>query len=287
MFGYVRANKSQLRVCEYEAYKGVYCSLCRTQGRLYGPLTRFMLSYDIAFLAMLHLSVQGGCGGFEDKSCVFNPLKKCKYCKAGEQALSYAASVAMLLSYYKLRDNIDDSRRLRRLGCKLLHPYYNRKRKKAARLYPEAAKIAEEYYENQRRIEQTPGAGLDAAAEPTAKALQGYFALCAGAGESRPLARMGYCIGKWIYLLDAGADLEKDIRSGAFNPLKAGLQGQDIQSYLQRTLVPNLNVCVTECAAAFELADCKDFRPIIENVIYLGLKQTQTTILSKNKEKTE
>ncbi len=281
MFGYVRAHKAQLRVCEYEAYKGVYCSLCRTQGRLYGPLTRFMLSYDIAFLAMLHLSVQGGCGGFADKHCVFNPLKKCKYCKGGSQALEYAASVAMLLSYYKLRDSIDDSRGLKRAVFKLLHPYYNRKRKKAAGLYPKAAEIALEYYEGQRQTEQTPDAGLDAAAEPTAKALQSYFALCAGGGESRPLARMGYCIGKWVYLLDAGADLEKDIKSGAFNPLKAGLQGQDIQGYLQKVLVPNLNVCITECAAAFELADCHDFRPILENVIYLGLKQTQNTVLNK------
>lgn len=283
MFGYVRAFQPQLRVCEYQAYKGVYCSLCRAQGRLFGPLSRFSLSYDIAFLAMLHLSVQGGCGGFTEKHCVFNPLKKCKYCKQGDEALSYAASVAMLLSYYKLRDNIDDSRGIKKLGCGLLHPYFNRKRKKAARLYPEAAKIAQAYYQSQRQVEALPTPGLDAAAEPTAKALEALFALCAGEKEARPLARMGYCIGKWIYLLDAGADFEKDQKTGAFNPLKAGYSGGDIPVYLQECLLPNLNVCITECASAFELAECKDFRPIIENVIYLGLKHTQATILCKEK----
>ncbi len=285
MFGYVRANKGQLRVCEYEAYKGIYCSLCRTQGKLYGPLTRFMLSYDIAFLAMVHLYVQGGCGGFPQKHCVFNPLKKCHYCQGGTEALSYAASVAMLLSYYKLKDGIDDSRGVKKWGLQILHPYYNRKRKKAAKLYPQAAEIAKQYYGAQRQAEALPCAGLDVAAEPTAKALEGLFALCAGGGEQRALARMGYCIGKWIYLLDAGADLVKDIKTGNFNPLKKGLGQQDPQAYLQAALVPNLNVCITEAAAAFELTEGKDFKPIIENVLYLGLKQTQSTILSKEKQK--
>ena len=32
MFGYVKPCSAQLRVCEYETYKAVYCGLCKQLG---------------------------------------------------------------------------------------------------------------------------------------------------------------------------------------------------------------------------------------------------------------
>ena len=46
MFGYVKTCTPQLRLCEWEAYRGIYCGLCRTLGRRFGPLARLTLSYD-------------------------------------------------------------------------------------------------------------------------------------------------------------------------------------------------------------------------------------------------
>ena len=49
MFGYLQIDKAELKVREYEAYKAVYCGLCRQLGRDYSFLTRLALSYDCTF----------------------------------------------------------------------------------------------------------------------------------------------------------------------------------------------------------------------------------------------
>ena len=46
MFGYVRPFKGEMLVKEYDAYKGVYCQLCRALGKYYGFPMRLTLSYD-------------------------------------------------------------------------------------------------------------------------------------------------------------------------------------------------------------------------------------------------
>ena len=75
MFGYIRIAKPELKVKEYEMYKAVYCSLCRVLGKNYGIWSRFTLSYDFTFLALLNMSLTDVCDLTERKRCVCNPLK--------------------------------------------------------------------------------------------------------------------------------------------------------------------------------------------------------------------
>ena len=79
MFGYIRIGKPELKVKEYDMYKAVYCSLCRELGKEYGFFTRFTLSYDFTFLALLELSLREDFCGTHRKRCVCNPLKKCNF----------------------------------------------------------------------------------------------------------------------------------------------------------------------------------------------------------------
>ena len=96
MFGYVRACKPELKIKEYETYKAVYCSLCRLMGREYGLWSRFTLSYDFTFLALLNMAMTEGCDPVERGRCFFNPLKKCNYCKNSEP-LYMPAAAAMIM----------------------------------------------------------------------------------------------------------------------------------------------------------------------------------------------
>ena len=56
MFGYVRPFKGEMLVKEYDAYKGVYCQLCRALGKYYGFPMRLTLSYDCTLYALLALN---------------------------------------------------------------------------------------------------------------------------------------------------------------------------------------------------------------------------------------
>ena len=76
MFGYVRIDKPELLVKEYEAYRGVYCGLCRSMGKCTGCLSRMTLSYDFTFLLVFRTAVTGTRPEFELRRCAAHPTKK-------------------------------------------------------------------------------------------------------------------------------------------------------------------------------------------------------------------
>ncbi len=273
MFGYVRIAKPELKVKEYETYKAVYCSLCRELGRTYGLWSRFTLSYDFTFLALINMSLSAGCDPIERKRCVFNPFKKCNYCKSNEK-LKMPAAAAMIMSYYKLTDNIKDEKGIKKLGFICLKPLFVHARKKAAKSYPAIEQIVHEYIEKQDALERESCSSLDMAADPTAYALGRILTECSDdAVQKRILDRIGYCIGRYIYILDAACDLEDDIKSGSYNCLKSEFSGNR-KEFTKKRILPQLYVCSNEAGKAFELLDVKKYKSILGNIIYLGLEDT-------------
>ncbi len=268
MFGYVRAYKPELRIKEWEMYKAVYCSLCRELGKNYGLFARFTLSYDFTFLALLDMALSDGFPETQRKNCVLNPLKKCNYCKDKDNELSFAASAAMIMLYYKLLDNLDDEKGIAKLKYFLLKPTFRRAYKKAVESNRDIDNIFKEYYSAQRAVEQNENCGIDAAAEPTAIMLSKVFKMCdTDDTNRRALSRMGYCMGRYIYILDAARDLPEDIKKGNFNPYRSS---KDYKQDAQR----QLGVCIDEAIKAFELINIKQLKNILGNIIYLGLEDT-------------
>lgn len=273
MFGYVRAAKPELKVKEYEMYKAVYCTLCKTLGKSYGFLARLTLSYDFTFLALLNMSLKDTCVCIEKKRCPFNPFKKCNYCKNKED-LEMPAAAAMIMLYYKLNDNIADEKGFKKIGYKLIKPFFSSARKKASKKYPKIEGIVSAYIENQTRLESKNCSNLDEISDPTAKALSQILMLCSDDNtQKRILDRIGYCIGRYIYLLDAACDLEKDIKNNSYNVLKEGYTGK-FKDYIEEKVLPQLYFCINEAAAAFELLEIKKYKTILGNIIYLGLEET-------------
>ncbi len=271
MFGYLRACKPEMRIKEFEMYKAVYCSLCKVLGKAYGPFARMTLSYDFAFLGILNMSLKKDGCTLSKRVCTCNPLKKCQYLD-DQKELEMPAAAAMIMLYYNLLDNIEDERGIKRLGYKILRGLYGKTHKKAARQYPQIEEIFAEYIKAQKLLEAENCQSPDKASDPTAKALGEVFELCSGDRlEKRVLYRMGYCIGRYIYLLDAAVDLSEDMKKGNYNPLKSTAEDKE---YIKNIIVPQLYISAAEAAKAFELLDCKKLKNILDNIIYLGLEDT-------------
>lgn len=269
MFGYVKACKPELKIKEYEAYKAVYCSLCKKLGKSYGILSRFTLSYDFTFLALLNMSMADGCDGFVQKRCAFNPLKKCSYCK-DDSAIDMPAAAAMIMLYYKILDNIADERGIKKIGYYLLKPIFSSAHKKAAKNYPQIESAVAEYIATQNKLEAANCNSIDKAADPTAKVMEKILSLCSeDETQKRVLRRLGYCLGRYIYLLDAAVDLPQDLKMGSYNVLK-NTDDNDIKTRIKQQLY----FCVNEASKAFELLDIKKYKHILGNIIYLGLEET-------------
>ncbi len=283
MFGYVKIAKGELKVWEYETYKAIYCSLCRRLGKTYGPFARLTLSYDFTFLALLSLSLKSGAIEFERKRCAFNPMKKCNYCKRSEDDLEVAAAAAMVMVYYKLLDNIEDSRGVKKLAFKSLLPLYRSKNKKAAKLYPKIEALVSEYIEKQTALEKENCSELDKICEPTSFALGKIFEMCSeDESQKRILYQLGYCIGKWIYLTDCAADIEEDLKKGSFNPLKSEITDISLaKKQARERLEPLLNSCICSAQLSFELLEIKKYKGILENILYMGLGEVQKSVFVK------
>ena len=287
MFGYVRPYQSELLVKEYDQYKAVYCQLCRILGKEYGWLSRFSLSYDCTFYAMLALAVSKAEMTECRRCCGANPLKKCRYLEAEGDAYQKAAALSVLLTYQKLLDDKADESFFKSLGCRLLLPLVSRKAKKAAKKYPFLAELAETTTREQAEAEQRK-AGIDECAEPTAKLLSALFGELAGenAGQKAALTQFGYFLGRWVYLMDAADDLAEDAKAGKFNPFlpRLGLSGKreltaEEQKHAEEFCNNALNFTLSMLLPPLNLMDMEHFGPIIENVAQKGLPEIQREIL--------
>ena len=269
MFGYIKVSRGELKIKEFELYRGVYCSLCKALGKKYGLISRFTLNYDFTFLALLNMSLKDGCDMFLQKRCTFNPLKKCNFCKSFDN-FEMPAAAAMIMAYYKLLDNIADEKGFKKLLYKMLKPFFKSANKKAKAQFPHIEEIVADYIAEQTSLEQQNCTETDRAADPTAKALSKILELCSEQNsQKRILNRIGYCLGRYIYLLDAFCDLEEDIKKGSYNVLK-NKPKEEIVPYIKTQIA----FCINEACKAFELLEIKKYKPIIGNILYLGLEET-------------
>lgn len=275
VFGYIRPCKPELRMKEFEMYRGVYCSLCRSIGRHYGFAARMTLSYDCTFLAMLSLSMEERCDGFQKGRCGVNPLKKCTYLKENTETLLFPATVSVLLTYFKIRDNLHDRGILNRIAAFFLLPIAYWPMKKARKGHPALYETIADSIAEQAKVETDDKAGVDAAAHPTAHMLEALLgSLSDDSAEKHVLSRLGYFIGRWVYLMDAAADLEDDRKKGNYNPF---LQAEFI--YTADQLSEILTLTINQAIACFDLIEVHHFHDILQNILVLGLINAQREML--------
>ena len=278
MFGYVRIYKPELKMMEYEQYQGIYCGLCRQLGKRYGILARAALSYDMTFLALLRTALDrdGECPRFAKTRCVCNPFKKCTFCGQSEH-VDAAADITALLMYHKLRDSISDDGFFSSLPARIALPFVSLARRRAARRMPEADERICACMSQQSEIERSGNATVDSAAHPFALLLSYIACLTAHSdAERRALDRFGYCLGRWIYLMDAADDLTADVKKGRFNPFKSKtvLSAEELAE-IRAAAVFSLNACLAECITAYNLLEIGRFDGILRNILEYGLPNVQ------------
>lgn len=288
MFGYIKVDQANLLGKEYEAYKGIYCSLCKHLGKDYSVFARFILSYDCTFYAMLALDLTPTPPCYQQGRCRFNPLKKCNYAESDTEALSLAAALSVISAYYKLLDNLHDSPWYKRIAYRLVQPFFASWRKKAAKRYPEIDASVKKMMENQWKAEADPDCVLDQAAEPTAVMLSEMCALLTERIELRSdldkkrtvriLSATGYFIGRWIYLIDAADDYEKDQKEHNFNPfLLPSVTTDDLSHYMKASL----NHALSEALLSYGLLEKGRYDSIILNVLTISCVNIQNKIIDK------
>ena len=291
MFGYVRLFKPTIRMGEYEQYKGIYCTLCKRLGKRYGVLSRFTLSYDMTFLALLQMALEEKDADFCPSRCSFNPTKRCLKAQ-NTDAIDRAADIGTILVYYKLKDTLADEGLGKKIGAWCALPFAKAAHKKAQKRVPAIDAAVAEMMTAQAEAEAIDTDSIDRAAEPFALMLQTLAADIAADGtQKRVLERFGYCLGRWVYLMDAVDDLAEDLAKGRYNPyilsrhLKKG-DADGVKEARDYSLY-TLNACLAECKAAYDLLEVRRFDGILRNILEEGMAHAQKRVIAGEEEKHE
>lgn len=284
MFGYITPVKPVLRICDFELYKAAYCGVCFELQKNFGYFSKSFLNYDFVFVALLGRSVCGEAPKICKKRCNTNPLKKCSV-QSSVEIDRYSAAALITSAYFKLLDNVTDERFFKRLASRLALPFAKRGYKKAKKLYPQLVEEISRGYYNQLEAEKQPFKGLDSAADSTSLALSDIFGdLTQNEGDSRVLKRLGYLIGRFVYIADSADDLLDDVKYKRYNPLhlEFSQNGEGWETAAIEFAKSELNATASEIANAYNLLELKHYTEILNNIIFLGLKRT-IALLGKEK----
>ena len=276
MFGYVRVNKPELKVKEYELYEATYCGLCRSMGKCTGQCSRMTLSYDFAFLALIRVNLAGARTHFGMKRCIAHPLKK-KQFMVNNPSLEYCAGAAALLNYHKIADDLSDERGAKKLKARLALPTVKKARKKALKKLGLAdldKKIADGLHALSS-LEAEKKASVNEPAEIFGQILGDIMSYGLDGADAKVAYSLGLAVGKWIYIADALDDWEDDAKKNRYNPFallyeKASPTESDFEGI--KIALKN-ELIAAESAMDLMKITSPTIESIISNILYLGLPE--------------
>lgn len=280
MFGYVRPDKGELKVREYESFKSAYCGLCHALRRNYGIAARFIVNYDLTFLAMLLSLTETPC--WEYKRCMVSPRKK--RCLCGVAALDSAAGYSVILAYWKLRDTVQDDGFLKASGARISMLMLRSAYKKAERNCPDFAAATRENLIALKDLEERRCPSIDMAADKFAGILESAANDIEPEPRRRAMKQLLYHTGRIVYLLDAVADLGRDVKDGAYNPLiyRFSCEGGKLSEGDLEAVAGTVRNSQGFISSAFELLDTGPWTDILSNIIYGGIPKVAESVMSGN-----
>ena len=280
MFGYVKAVRGELRVREYEYYRASYCGLCRSMGKCTGQCSRMLLNYDFAYLASVRMALLHVKPTFKKRRCIVHPLRRRVIMERNEQ-LDFCAAASAILAFEKCRDNVADERGFARLGarisCLLLKGAYRRAKKRA----PELAQSVRRHLERLAALEKEACASVDTVAAVFGDLLSDVAAYGLTGTDAMIAKRIGFETGRFIYVLDALDDLEKDVQKGRYNPLVLAY-GTTPDEEAREGLKDALLCGLCDLEKAFDLLEAGDDvtrKEILNNILYLGMPHALERVL--------
>lgn len=257
MFGYVMANLPELSKEQRRRYQAVYCGICRRIREQSSNAARLGLSYDMAFLALLLMSLyepeeQGG-----SHACVLHPLRSW----ADSEFIGYAADMNVALGYYNAMDDYDDEGHL---SSKIMASVFGKHLQALKSKYPRQCGAMEECLKGLRQLEKDGCDNPDLPASCFGD-LMAELMVCKEDMWSDTLRQLGHALGRYIYLADAAVDYRYDLRKKQYNPFIA--MGCDDPKAWEEYLV----LAMGRCTDHFERLPLVQDKGLLDNILYSGV----------------
>lgn len=281
MLGVMTVRKDELKIREFDRYRGYYCGLCHAIGKRCGSACRMALSFEMTFLALLLTSLYEPETAEKKRRCALHPVRK--RLMLSNEAIDYCADLSALISYYDLRDGWDDERKVGNLAASEL---LKKAAKKTGEALPRQKDAVVKYVTALHEIEARDDQNLDAAANLTGAMLAELYVMKDDV-YARDLRELGFYTGKFIYLCDCYEDIEHDIKKKNYNPLIARSTQEDFEEFT-KTCEQMLSDMMARAAMAFErlplLCDAEIMRNILYSGIWMRFEQATMRRKAKNEQ---
>ena len=275
----------ELKIKDFEKYKAYYCGVCKSIKINFGNLPRLTLNYDMTFLAILLDSFEESSCKYVRQRCITHPVKK-RAVIIDNSSLDYAAFCNVTLAYYKLLDNVKDDKSAK----SRVYSFFLKNCLKGIKFDLIATMLfIEKSLNTLNLLESEPkGKTLDEFCDPFAE-LTAFIISCSYKDEVfyDNLYKMGYNLGKWIYLIDAFDDLKKDMKEKKFNPIdKSFNQGnlpyeefyKNIESRMDFVLVAS----AAQCDNSLKQLPIKKNLDLLNNILKYGLMEKMDKVFKRD-----
>jgi hypothetical protein len=277
MFGYVNVYKPELKMKDFYQYKAYYCGLCKTLKDKFGRFGQMTLSYDMTFLILLLTSLYEAKTEKLQNRCLVHPVKK--HDTLINEITDYVADMNIALTYHHLLDDWKDEKNIAGLaGAGALKKAYKQIEKK----YPRQCSSIKDNLARLQECEKGEKTDIDLVSGCFGD-LMGELFLYKEDRWQATLRRMGFFLGKYIYILDAYDDLEKDEKHNSYNPFRNAQNREGYEEEIQNYLT----MMMAECTREFEKLPCLWEADILHNILYDGVWTKYETIQKERSKRKE
>ncbi len=260
MFGFVTANWKELTKEQQDRYRGVYCGICLRIKEQAGQIPRVGLSYDMAFLALLLMSLYEPEEISEPLHCGYHPLRK--HCRYDNPYIRYAADMNVALAYYNFLDDWKDEGKV---TAKLMAKVFGASLERIKAQYPRQCAAMEESIRRLSRLERENCTNPDEPAHAFGSLLAELLVYREDLWQDS-LRTMGDALGRFIYLADAAVDYAADKRKGKYNPYIAMGAGENRDRWEEYMIL-----AMGRCTEYFEKLPLVQDKALLDNILYSGV----------------
>lgn len=256
MFGFVTANSAELSQEQKQRYSAAYCGICRRIRQQHTNCARLTLSYDMAFLALLLMSLYEPEEQNGDRACALHPIKPRPW--VDNEYVRYAADMNVALSYYKCLDDWNDDRKQ---SARIMANHLEKQIPELRAQYPRQCEAIEQCIARLTELEHANCANPDEPANCFGQ-LMGELLVYREDLWAPYLRQVGLALGRFIYLADAVVDYEKDKRKKRYNPLP----GEDARQWEEY-----LVLAMGRCTEYYEKLPLVQDKALLDNILYSGV----------------
>ena len=260
MFGFVAANMKELTAEQQERYGGVYCGICIRIREQASQIARLGLSYDMAFLALLLMSLYEPEETAAPLRCAAHPLRRRTW--FDNEYIRYAADMNVALAYYNFLDDWNDDGKT---TAKWMANAFGKTLPDIEKKYPRQCGAIASCIANISALEKAGCANPDEPAHEFGRLL-GELLVYREDLWSSDLRQLGDALGRFIYLADAAVDYREDKRKGKYNPFLAMGCDEDWQRWDEY-----LVLAMGRCTAFYEKLPLVQDKAILDNILYSGV----------------